>query len=123
MGKKIRIRAGEVELPASLNDTGAAELIWNALPIKASASTWGEEIYFSTSVEAGLEAPREVVEVGDIGYWPSGRAFCIFFGPTPVSSGDEIRPASAVDVIGKIEGDAKLFRKVRSGEEIVVEKA
>ena len=65
----------------------------------------------------------ELVEVGDLGYWPSGSAFCIFFGPTPVSRGNEVRPASAVNVIGKVSGDAKDFKKVADGAKVRIEKA
>ena len=91
------------------------------MPIEASANTWGDEIYFGIPVEAGLEQGREVVELGDLGYWPPGRAFCIFFGPTPASRGDEIRPAGAVTVIGQVEGDATVFKQVRSGTAITIE--
>lgn len=94
-----------------------------ALPISASARTWGDEIYFPIPVEAELEDGKEVVEMGDLGYWPPGNAFCIFFGPTPVSRGTEIRPASAVTIIGRVDGDATIFRGVGSGEAVVVEAA
>jgi hypothetical protein len=79
------------------------------------------EIYFGIPLTAGLEDGREVVELGDLGYWPPGRAFCIFFGPTPASRGDEIRPASAVTVIGKVQGDPTVFKQVRSGSPVRIE--
>lgn len=120
MGKRIRITAGEVKAEAELNDTGTAQAIWEALPIKGRASLWGEEIYFSTPLRLSLEAGQEVVRAGDLGYWPEGRAFCIFFGPTPVSRGSEIRPASPVTVFGKVNGDATIFRKVSTGTKIMV---
>ena len=116
MEKKIKITAGVVEAQAVLNDSPTAEKIWEALPIEARASTWGDEIYFGIPVKASLEKnAQEVVEMGDLGFWPPGSAFCIFFGPTPMSQGDEVRPASAVNVIGRIEGDARVFKKVPSG--------
>jgi len=122
--KRIRITAGIVSAEAVLNDSATAEKIWNALPIEAEGDTWGDEIYFSIPVKDSLAADaKEVVQLGDLGYWPPGTAFCIFFGRTPVSRGDEIRPASAVNVIGKIVGDPKVFKKVRSGETVVLEKA
>ena len=90
----------------------------------STAQTWGDEIYFDVPVHAGLDdTAREVVDKGDLGYWPSGPAFCIFFGPTPMSRGEEIRPASAVNVFGKVAGDLSVLKKVRSGSAIVVEKA
>ena len=120
MGKKIRIRAGELEAEAELNDTRTAEAIWEALPIKGRVSLWGQEIYFSIPVELSLEAGQEVVSIGDLGYWPDGNAFCIFFGPTPVSQGNEIRPASPVTVFGKVIGDTAVFKTVAAGTEITI---
>ena len=119
---RIRIKAGAVELEADLNDTGTARAVWNALPISASCNTWGDEIYFGVPVTAELEEGREVVDIGDIAYWPPGRAFCIFFGPTPASSGNEIRPASAVTVIGAVVGDPSILKQVASGAPVVVER-
>lgn len=122
MSRNIRITAGSVQLDAALNDTQTAQSVWDALPLTAAANTWGEEIYFGIPVNAALEQGREVVELGDLGYWPPGRAFCIFFGPTPASRGDEIRPASAVTVIGRVSGDATLFRPVRAGTAVTIER-
>jgi hypothetical protein len=119
----IRITAGPVSLTARLNDSRTAGAVWDALPIVAKAETWGEEIYFAIGVQAGEESAQEVVAEGDLGYWPPGQAFCIFFGPTPASRGTEIRPASAVNVLGRIEGDAKTFVKVRAGAQVTVERA
>ncbi|MCD6520616.1 MAG: hypothetical protein J7M05_11915 [Anaerolineae bacterium] len=120
--RKIRITAGDVSVTASLNDSKTAEAIWNVLPIEARANTWGEEIYFGIPVHLKEENAQAVVELGDLGYWPPGHAFCIFFGRTPVSQGNEIRPASPVNVFGKIEGDPTVFTKVRDGERIIIEK-
>ena len=123
MEKKIRIKAGTVTAQAVLNDSPTAGKIWEALPIEASGDTWGDEIYFGIPVKAPLEKDaKEVVEVGDLGFWPPGHAFCIFFGPTPVSRGSEVRPASAVNVVGRIAGDAKVFKKVPSGSKVRIEK-
>ncbi len=123
MAKRIKIIAGDVEAFAQLNDTDLAQTIWEALPFEASASTWGDEIYFEIPVKLGNEVPQETVELGDLGYWPPGSAMCIFFGPTPMSQGDEIRPASPVTVWGKLEGDPTVFKAVASGANVVVEKA
>ena len=124
MEKRIKIKAGSVEAEAVLNNSETAQKIWEALPLDARANTWGDEIYFAILVQAPLEkTAQEVVEVGDLGYWPPGNAFCIFFGPTPASRGDEVRAASAVNLIGKIAGDAKVFKKVPSGAKVRIERA
>lgn len=123
MGKKIIIEAGDVRMEAELNESETARLIWDSLPIEAKANTWGDEIYFGSPVEADLENGVEVVEVGDIGYWPTGSAFCVFFGPTPMSRGDEIRPASAVNIVGKVLGDARAFRSVSDGQAVRVSRS
>ena len=123
MDKKIKINTGNLEVAAVLNESVTAQKIWGALPIEARADTWGDEIYFAIPVKASLEkTAQELVQVGDLGYWPTGHAFCIFFGPTPMSRGDEVRPASAVNVIGKVTGDAKVFKKVPSGAKVRIEK-
>ena len=121
MANRIGITAGGVSAVATLNDSATASAIWEALPIEARGSTWGDEIYFSIPVRLSEENGKEVVELGDIAYWPPGTAFCIFFGPTPASHGDEIRPASAVNVVGKIDGDPKIFRNVASGTKVILE--
>ena len=120
MGNRIRITAGAIETQAELNNTRTAQEIWEALPIKSRVNLWGDEIYFSIPLGLQLEAGQEVVSMGDLGYWPDGNAFCIFFGLTPVSQGDEIRPASPVTVFGKVTGDAKIFKKVAKGTKITV---
>ena len=120
--KKIAITTEDLKVDASLNDSETAEKIWDALPIEGSVNTWGDEIYFSIPVNVGSENAKEVVSEGDLGYWPPGSAFCIFFGLTPASQGDEIRPASPVNVFGKIIGDSKVFKKVNSGAKIIIEK-
>lgn len=120
MGNKIRIIAGPIEAKAELNNTEAAQAIWQALPIKGRVSLWGDEIYFSIPVNLQLEDGQEVVSIGDLGYWPDGNAFCIFFGPTPASQRGEIRPASPVTVFGKVVGDARIFKKAATGTGITV---
>ncbi|HMK33622.1 MAG TPA: cyclophilin-like fold protein [Desulfomonilaceae bacterium] len=119
---KIRISVGRLSLGAELNDTTTALKIAAALPLRCAFNTWGDEIYFTIPVSAAL-APnaQETVNVGDLGYWPTGKAFCIFFGPTPMSAGDKIVPASAVNIIGRILGDATRFKEVMNESEILVE--
>lgn len=122
--RRITIRAGDVAIDGELNDSPTADMVWDALPITASASIWGDEIYFSIPVSADEDdTAQETVELGAIAYWPPGSALCLFFGPTPMSQGDEIRPASAVNVLGMIEGDPTTLRSVQPGTAIEVVRA
>jgi uncharacterized protein len=123
MSKRIKIRIGDSVVQGELNESPTATLIWEALPIEGEGNRWGDEIYFAIPVEAGLDdAAREVVERGDLGYWPQGHALCIFFGPTPVSQGDEIRPASPVNLVGKIRGDLQIFKEAAEGTMVRLDK-
>lgn len=122
MERIIRITAGEVSAIAEINETETANAIWEALPIEGRANIWGEEIYFAIPVilpEA--EDARQDMDVGELGFWPTGNAFCIFYGPTPVSDGDKPRAYSNVNPFGRIRGDAKAFLSVMDGEQIKVE--
>lgn len=123
MAHRITITAGPVTMQAELNDSPTAQAIWEALPIVGQASTWGDEIYFEIPVQAE-QAPdaRSDVEVGELGYWPVGSAFCIFFGPTPVSAGEKPRAASPVNVVGCIVGNATAFRGVNAGATVTLGK-
>jgi hypothetical protein len=119
---KINIRIGKLAMEAELNDTPTAKKIAEALPIKTSFNTWGDEIYFSIPVTASADkTAQEVVEAGDLGYWPPGKAFCIFFGQTPASQAGKIMPASAVNMIGKVLGDATQFKTVMHEKSVLLE--
>jgi hypothetical protein len=123
VGQRIRITAGGVSAVAVLDGSPTARAILDALPLEAKAQTWGDEIYFAIPVGLQEDGARPVVVLGDLGYWPPGRAFCIFFGPTPASHGDEIRPASPVNVFGRVEGDPTVFRTVRAGTTVRLARA
>jgi len=123
LAKTIRIMAGRVSATATLNESVTAQAIWDALPIETAGSTWGDEIYFSIPVRRPEEDAAETVALGDLGYWPPGTAFCIFFGPTPASRGDEIRPASPVNVVGRVDGDPLVFKQVASGTRVRLERS
>ena len=117
MAHKIRIRSGQLVMEAELNESPTALAVYEALPLSVRANTWGDEIYFSIPVRQKLDGTAaELVQIGDLGYWPSGQAFCIFFGPTPVSRSGEIRPASAVNIIGRVIGDARTFKAVNDDD-------
>ena len=119
---KIRIKIGHVALEAELNDTPTARQVAKVLPLRAPFNTWGDEIYFSIPVEAELdESAREEVAFGDLGYWPTGQAFCIFFGPTPMSTPGKIIPASAVNIIGRVIDDVAKLKDVMQEKEVALE--
>ena len=121
--RKIKITAGDVTAAGVLNDNATADAIWEALPISARGNTWGDEIYFGIPVHVDeAEDANDVVEMGALAYWPPGNAFCIFFGRTPASRGDECRAASAVNAVGKIEGDPEVFKEVPGGSTVTLEK-
>lgn len=104
------------QLIVKLNDSESAKLVYQGAPYQAQTQLWGDEIYFSTRLQLEEENPVSVVEKGDIAYWQPGQAICIFWGPTPNSEGEEIRPASPVNVIGKVEGNLSLLKEVKTGE-------
>ncbi len=119
--KKIKIHVNGMILEAELKDTPTAEMILNSLPLEEHANVWGEEIYFMIPLQLDLEADaREEMEIGDMAYWPSGPAFCIFFGPTPVSTNEKPRAYSPVNVFGKIIGDSTILKNVPQGAVIKV---
>ena len=123
---KIRIKTESAgDIPAEIfteKNPRTAEAIWKALPIKGTANRWGEEIHFDVSVKVPEENSQEVVEIGNLAYWPPGNCFCIFFGATPASKGNQPRAASPVNVFGRVIMHAKTLTKVKSGENIEVER-
>lgn len=124
---KVRITTASTgsifaEISESLNPRTAKAII-QALPIRGHCNRWGDEIYFRTDVNVSEENSEQIVETGTLAYWPPGQAFCIFFGPTPASSGAEPRAASPVNVFGRVLQDFNAFKKVRNGEEITISKA
>jgi len=120
---RVKTREGIIERKAKLYEDLApktVKAIARALPIKGMVNRWGDEIYFETDIEIDVEEnSKDVVELGDVAYWIPGRAICIFFGKTPISD-DKIRPASAVNVIGKVIGDLEEFKKAEDGDEIEI---
>jgi hypothetical protein len=123
MAEKIVIRAGGSSFEGELDDSVTGRAIYDALPLRASGQRWGGEIYFGIGVRCELEeGSRDEMEAGELAYWPPGQAFCIFFGATPASGGDEIRAASAVNVVGRIKGDLSGLWDVPDGAEVLIEK-
>lgn len=120
---KIKIESGDISLVAELNGSDTAISIYNMLPISGIVNTWGDEVYFNIPVRIDLASDaRQEVEIGDLGFWPVGDAFCIFFGPTPASTSDLPKAYSPVNVFGHILEDATELRKISSGDEIKVTK-
>jgi hypothetical protein len=125
MERRIRISAkatGAIEAMLTSENPKTAEAIWDALPIKGNANRWGDEIYFSIPVSLKEEKARAEVEVGSVAYWPPGKALCIFFGATPVSEHGEPRAYSPVNVFAKVVADPTVFKKVRDGEQVTLER-
>jgi hypothetical protein len=120
--KPILIRIGDITLEGELNESRTARLVWEALPIEANGQTWGDEIYFKIPVDSQLEDPKATVSLGDLGYWPTGNAFCIFYGKTPVSGEDDIVPASPVDIIGRVTSDLGPLKGITEPGRVSVEK-
>jgi uncharacterized protein len=122
--RKLKLTIGPVELEAELLETPTAHALFAAAPFESKVSTWGDEVYFSTPVELVMErAARDVMEPGDLAYWPPGQAIAIGYGRTPASRGDEIRLASPCNVWGRAVGDVKQLKAVRSGAAVKVEPA
>lgn len=125
MGTAITITAGDVSVAAELSDSDSARAVAEALPLSGSVSTWGEEIYFPAPLELPTARDaRAEMEVGEIAYWPDGRALCVFFGPTPASEhGGAPRAVGDVNPIGRVTGDASALRSVADGDDIILKSA
>ena len=121
---KIKIFVNDLEAEAELKNTPTAKAIFNMMPIDGAANRWGDEIYFVIPLKLDLEkGAADVVEKGDLAYWPEGCCFCIFFGKTPESTETEIKAASKVNIIGKITGDPTVFKTANNGDLVIIEEA
>jgi hypothetical protein len=123
LNTRIRISWPQNELAATLRDTPTVKKLLAALPCESSAQTWGDEVYFSVPVNSALEKDaRQVVEPGTVCFWVEGQSLALPFGPTPVSEGDECRLVARVNILGKIDADAKKLKTVKAGDRVRVEK-
>lgn len=121
--RQIQISTGNLTLAATLNELETANQLWESLPITGRVQIWGDEIYFSIPLNVEEESgSQETVQAGTVAYWPPGSALCLFWGPTPISAPGEIRPASAVNVVGILDNDPNLLAEVPSQAEIIIEK-
>ena len=123
MMRKILITINNLSVSAELNDSVSANKIWGALPLSGSANVWGDEIYFEipVSLKEVSDAQQEV-DVGTLAYWPPGCALCVFFGKTPASTSDKPKAYSPVNILGSVDGDSKIFKIVKAGDQIVIDK-
>ena len=123
MSTEIRITIKDIIIAAELFDTVTARSVAAALPLEAEPNEWGDEFYFEIPVRMPLdETATKKVSVGDIGYWPPGNALAIFFGPTPMSKNQEPVPASQVNIVGIITGDATILRQAKGARVIRLER-
>ena len=121
--RKLRMTIGGVKITAELFDTPTADALYAAAPFTSSASTWGEEVYFSTPISLDREpGAKAVVEAGELAFWVEGDSIAIGFGRTPISQGDEIRLAAPTNIWGRAVEDVRTLASVRSGAAIQVEK-
>jgi len=121
--KKIKIIFANFTFQAELNESPTSKKIWEQLPIESQVNTWGDEIYFEIPVDMPPEPDaHEIVEVGELGYWPVGQAFCIFFGPTPVSTDERPRAYSPVNILGKILDDCEGLKSIQNQEKVRLER-
>ena len=116
----IKIEFNEISIEAELNDSKTANNIKKILPISNTVNIWGDEIYFQIDVSDDENNAKEIVELGDVGFWPPGNAFCLFFGLTPLSQKDEIKPASPINVVGKLKGNLDSLKSIKIGENVKV---
>jgi hypothetical protein len=121
MSQRIVIRTGSIELQAELNDTKTAAALRKILPVEGRANRWGDEIYFPIPLHLDIEGGREIVDMGDLGYWPDGNCLCIFFGPTPASRKNEIRAASPVTIMGRVTDNPEVLKQVPQGAAVRIE--
>jgi hypothetical protein len=120
---KINIKFDQQTFTAELNESPTAAAIWEQLPIESQVNTWGEEIYFEVPVDMPQEADaREILSVGELGYWPAGKAFCIFFGPTPVSTDERPRAYSPVNILGRVLGGTQALKSIHSQSRVHLER-
>ncbi len=119
--KAIKILSGTATVAAALNDSDTAQKILEALPLEGEINTWGAEVYFTIPVVVN-QAPdaRSNVAAGELGYWPMGKAFCIFFGPTPASNDEAPRAASPVNVFGRVTDGLDALKGFRDGDPVTV---
>ena len=117
----ITISVEDLTVDAELVASATAIKILETLPFESTVNTWGDEIYFTIPVAMQQEPDaRAEVEIGELAFWPMGKAFCIFFGPTPVSRDEKPRAYSPVNVFGRVLGDATAFKGIANGARIRV---
>jgi len=90
---KIMVRTRNGAYAGELDGSDLSNELWLSLPFRADINMLGSMIYFEMPAEVTVTGDRTVFERGDIAYWPEASAFCVFFGPTPLS-GEDGRPVA-----------------------------
>ncbi|MDH3657546.1 MAG: cyclophilin-like fold protein [Nitrosopumilus sp.] len=116
----------QVKIPNSspiileLDDTNSPKTVNDfikKLPFTVNLNVWGDEIYTSESpINQTEENAKSLVQINDVAYWPTGKAICLFYGPTPIGNPGEITPASPVNVLGKIISPNKTILNSADGK-------
>jgi hypothetical protein len=123
MGKRLLLMISMHDFEVELNDSDTANAIWLAAPFEAYTNVWGDEIYFEIPVKVKLENGRRILQPGAVAYWPEGQALCIFFGPTPISKGDDAEAISDVSPVGTLVGEPRAFEVVGDRMKVTVKRA
>jgi len=129
MKHKILVEIPKLEtIILELNDENSPKTVKNfveKLPFTIEINLWGEEIYTNeTPIDVSEENAKPLVELNDVAYWPTGKAICLFFGPTPIGNKNEIKPYSPVNVIGKIiDPDKTILSKIKNGTNVTFRKS
>jgi uncharacterized protein len=120
MTNRLHLLIDEHDFEIELNDSDTANALWLAAPFDSTTNAWGDEIYFEVPVRNRLENGRKVLKAGEVAYWPEGRALCVFYGPTPISSGKDPEAISPVSPVGHLLGDPRSFDAVGDRRRVMV---
>jgi len=84
------------------------------LPLEGRAALLKGGIYFPVPLELGMEKAKRIAQKGTLAYWPMGRALCVFYEKT--------KPYSPVNHIGRVKENLEMFRQIKTGTKITIQK-